>query len=244
MQSRQQNVQQNSLFGADEGGLPPITWPDVAPWDDLQALQHEFSALGFYLSAHPLESYRLLLQKLDVVPAAKAAEAIARSATTRVKLAGVVVAKQERTAKSGNRFAFVQLSDSKGGYEVTLFSEQLSAARDVLNAGQLILLDADVQLGSPNNPDDVRFIGRNVELLEKAVAKMAMGLRIDVGDISALPELQKTIAPLLAGKGRIQLVVAVDDKDIEIDLPQLYQISPALRHAVRRIAGVRDVQEV
>ncbi|NBX73999.1 MAG: DNA polymerase III subunit alpha [Alphaproteobacteria bacterium] len=244
VQSRQQNVQQNSLFGADEGGLPPITWPDVAPWDDLQALQHEFSALGFYLSAHPLESYRLLLQKLDVVPAAKAAEAIARSATTRVKLAGVVVAKQERTAKSGNRFAFVQLSDSKGGYEVTLFSEQLSAARDVLNAGQLILLDADVQLGSPNNPDDVRFIGRNVELLEKAVAKMAMGLRIDVGDISALPELQKTIAPLLAGKGRIQLVVAVDDKDIEIDLPQLYQISPALRHAVRRIAGVRDVQEV
>ena len=42
-----------------------------------------------------------------------------------------MVVKQERTAKSGNRFAFVSLSDASGLYEVTLFSETLAMSREL-----------------------------------------------------------------------------------------------------------------
>ena len=61
-------------------------------------------------------------------------------------MAGVVINKQERVAKSGNRFAFVSLSDSTGVYEVTLFSELLATSRDLLEPGKSVVLMVDVQV--------------------------------------------------------------------------------------------------
>ena len=56
------------------------------------------------------------------------------------KMAGVVAARQERKSARGNRFAFVQLSDPTGGYEVTLFSEVLEASRDHLEPGAQVVI--------------------------------------------------------------------------------------------------------
>ena len=60
-------------------------------------------------------------------------------------MAGIIIAKQERTAKSGNRFAFCSLSDASGVYEVTPFQETLAQARELLVAGTAVLLNVDVQ---------------------------------------------------------------------------------------------------
>ncbi len=46
------------------------------------------------------------------------------------KMAGVVAGRQERKSARGNRFAFAQLSDTTGAYEVTIFSDVLEKSRD------------------------------------------------------------------------------------------------------------------
>ncbi|MDP9128026.1 MAG: DNA polymerase III subunit alpha, partial [Pseudomonadota bacterium] len=133
--SQQANAERSSgqvnMFGG-EGGTTKPPLPAAKMWDELTRLQHEFSALGFYLSAHPLDNYRAVLERMGVVTAGTIASQKRATGPSRYKLAGVVLSKQERTSRNGNKFAFVQLSDMGGAFELTVFSELLAAKRDVL----------------------------------------------------------------------------------------------------------------
>ena len=86
------------------------------------------------------------LQRLGVTRAADLPALLQRGAPGRIKLAGTVIDKQERTSAKGNRFAFVQCSDQSGAFEVTVFSEVLGAKRNLLEAGQAVLISCDGRL--------------------------------------------------------------------------------------------------
>lgn len=102
--------------------------------------------IGFYLSAHPLDAYGVALKRLGVVRALDLPQRLRHGGAARVKLAGSVIGKQERTSAKGNRFAFVQCSDASGVFEVTLFSEVLAMARDLLASGKPWPISADARL--------------------------------------------------------------------------------------------------
>src|SRR5690606_17322135 len=97
------------------------------------------------LSSHPLESYGALLQRRRVVTVADLPRAVAQRTSGRITLAGIVVGKQERTSKQGKRFAFIQLSDQTGTYEVTAFQEVLQAARDLLEGGRPLIVEVSAE---------------------------------------------------------------------------------------------------
>jgi len=85
---------QVSLFGG--GGGPALTPPELpaaAPWDPLEKLRHEFDAIGFYLSAHPLDAYAAPLRRLEVVRVADLPARLARGGSTRYRMAGIVIAR-------------------------------------------------------------------------------------------------------------------------------------------------------
>ena len=136
---------QVSMFGAGHATASKPPLPEAKTWDDLTRLQHEFQALGFYLSAHPLDNYKGILERMGVVAASGVASRQRAIGPSRFKLAGVVLAKQERTSKQGNKFAFIQMSDQGGAFEITVFSELLAAKRDQLEPGQAVLLEVDAQ---------------------------------------------------------------------------------------------------
>ena len=96
--------------------LSELRLRDRPEWPPLERLRHEFEALGFYLSAHPLDGYGRTLERLGVVPVERLAATIAqqRGDAARVKVAGVVVSAKLRTSARGNRFAFVALTDQSG----------------------------------------------------------------------------------------------------------------------------------
>ena len=66
----------------------------------------EDELIGFYLSSHPLASYERSLQRLKVSRAADLPALLQRGVPGRIKLAGTVIDRQERTSAKGNRFAF------------------------------------------------------------------------------------------------------------------------------------------
>ena len=166
--SQQTNAERSSgqanMFASSQGAArPPL--PQAKGWDDLTRLQHEFGALGFYLSAHPLDNYRAILERIGATPADQIASKQRAAGPSRFKLAGIVVSKQERTSKQGNKFAFVQLSDGSGAFEVTVFSELLAAKRDVMEPGQAVLVEVDAQTNTQGGKqgeggNDLRFIAR------------------------------------------------------------------------------------
>ncbi len=238
MNDREAN--QASLFAAsDVAASVRPTIADLPEWPVEERLQREFEALGFYLSAHPLESHRKLCDRLGVVQWADVASGATRG--ERVKLAGIVGSRRLTTSSRGSRMAFVQMSDASGSYEVTLFSEVLAASRELLDAGKPLLVTVDVQ----RREEDIRLTAQRVEVLEEVASHVAAGLRIFVGDEAPFDTLAAVFREHGAkGRGRVSLVLNADDREVELELPASYRISPAIRGAIKSIPGVIDVQDI
>ncbi|WP_207458510.1 DNA polymerase III subunit alpha [Azospirillum sp. SYSU D00513] len=230
-----------NLFGGAAGGLKEPDLPKLKEWEPLEKLKNEFQAIGFYLSAHPLDAFAGPLGRMQVKKSAELTAAISKGGSTRYKMAGIVVSRKEKTAKSGNRFAFVELSDATGGFEVTCFSEILSANRELLEAGRPVLMTVDAQL----NGEEVRLTCQEVRPLEEAVASVSEGLRIVVRDDKPLDGLRGMLDRLGRGKGKIHLLVELDAlKEVDIQLPGAYAITAQSRAALKAVPGIVEVVEL
>ncbi|CAN5770963.1 DNA polymerase III subunit alpha [soil metagenome] len=230
---------QNSLFG-DDTAQRRTALPKVPDWAPMERLQNEFAAIGFYLSSHPLASYERSLERLRVTRAADLQTLLARGAPGRIKLAGMVIDRQERTSAKGNRFAFVQCSDQSGAFELTIFSELLGSKRNLLEPGQAVLVSVDGRLDG----EQVKLTAQTVEKLEDAVVNAAAGLRIVLSDPVALEALRKTLEGK-RGRGRVTLVVPMpDDAEAEVTLPGSYSIAAGLRDAIGGLPGIAQVEEI
>jgi DNA polymerase-3 subunit alpha len=231
---------QESLFGGANPAPRPAL-PAIPDWNPIDRLKHEFDAIGFYLSAHPIDGYERALRSLGVTRFADAPKRLAQGAT-RLKLAGTILSKQERTARTGNRFAFVQLSDPSGTGEVTMFAEVLATCRDLLEVGTAVLVTAEGKLEG----DAPRLTASAIEPLDRAAASAALGLRIFVEKPeTAVPTLQSLLSPKRGGRGLVSIVVSTADgsNEVEFDLKDGYAIPPPFMAAIKSVPGVLEVQE-
>src|SRR5487761_701470 len=232
--------QQVNLFGGDAGPAAMPSLPAATDWPLAERLQKEFEAIGFYLSSHPLNPYGKSLARLGVLRFADLARRPA-GAETRVKLAGVVIGSKERTSARGNRFAFLQVSDTSGIYEMMAFAEVLRDSRPLFESGQPLLVTADVRVEG----DTFRLTAQRIEALDKVAAGAAAGLRLVLEREEALPGVRKAVATESGGRGRVSVVVALDDaREVEIALPGGFKVTPRLAAALQTVPGIREVAEI
>ena len=229
---------QIGLFG---GAAPqPMRLPAMPDWPPLERLGFEAEAIGFHLTAHPLDMYAVLLHRLGAVGSGRL-EALAASGVTRVKLAGCVIARKERPTRTGSKMAWVRLSDAAGSYEVTFFSETLAASGELLRDGAPILVTADLK----QEGEAMRITAAAAISLEQAAAEAGAGIRIWLGQSAALPHIRTILERERKGKGRVTLLPRLDDaRDVEIELPGGFNVTPRLAQALKMIPGVERVEEV
>jgi len=228
---------QNELFGAIEE-RQPLLLPAVDPWLAAEKLQREHDAVGFYFSAHPLDEYRPVLQRMRVQSWAEFAESV-RNGATAGRLAGTVTAKQERRIRTGSRMAAVQLSDPTGSYEAVLFSEGLTEYRDLLEPGKSVV----VLVGAEERPEGISVRIQSVESLDHAMASLQQ-IRVYLRDEAPLPSVQKHLAG--KGEGEVSLVLLLEEgrREVEMRLPGRYAITPQIASALRAVRGVVQVEMV
>jgi DNA polymerase-3 subunit alpha len=214
--------------------------PIVDGWPPIEKLKAEFDALGFYLSAHPLDDYDGILRRANITPYAEFFERLDDTERS-VKLAGTIVAKREQRSQRGNPFAFVTLSDQSGEYEVTLFSELLSAHRELLETGSLVVMNVTGRL----DRDRPRLTAQSLQAVDKLADAATGGLRVFVADAKPLASLQDRLKASGQGKGYVHLVLLAKERrpEIEMRIPGSYAVGPRVRGALTAIAGVIDVQE-
>jgi len=236
--TRERNDSQIGMFGADDVATKAAAKLAERPdWPLMERLRNEFDAIGFYLSAHPLDAYGKSLQRLQVETYSE----ILRDGESRpVHLAGTVTGKKVRTSQKGNKFAFVSMSDATGGYEITLFSEQLAAAGDLLEVGNNIYVAAAAQFEG----ESVRFIANTIKSLDVVAANTATGVTIYIDDANPLESIKAVLEREGKGRGLVKFVVNMDMvREADIVLEGRYQISPVVLQAVKAIPGITDIQE-
>jgi len=239
--AEERESRQESLFGnLDPSFAPRPALPLVADWPPVERLQHEFAAIGFYLSSHPLDPYGKSLERAGVIRFADLAAGLAANDASRFRLAGIVVGRKERTSARGNRFAFVQMSDPSGIFEVTLFSETLSEARGLLDSGQPLVVTVDVR----SEEESLRLTVQKIEPLDTVVAHAAAGLRVFLGEARALSSLKSVIAREAGGRGRVTVVLDLPSREVEIAIPGGFKVDPRTRAAVKSLPGIIDVHDI
>ena len=231
---------QIGLFGGVLSKPEPLRMPDAPDWGLLERLSFEAEAIGFHLTAHPLDAYAQALRRLGAVRANEV-EARARAGVTRVKVAGTVIATKERITRTGSRMAWVRISDASGSVEVTCFSEVLARSRETLGHGSNVLVSADLKVEG----EAVRVTAQDVSLLDQAAASAGASIRIWLRETEAVPHIRDLLARQGAGKGRVILVPRIDpERSVEIALPGGYSVTPRLAQALTIVPGVERVDEV
>jgi DNA polymerase-3 subunit alpha len=232
---------QESLFGGiDPAFAARPALPVVEDWPPVERLQQEFAAIGFYLSSHPLDPYGRSLERAGIVKFADLPAALAAGGNSRFRLAGIVAGKKERTSARGSRFAFVQMSDTSGVYEVMLFSELLREARALLEAGEPLVVTIEAR----RDEDNLRLAAQKIEPLDDVVAHAAAGLKVFLGKPEALPSLKGLFARETGGRGRLSLVLDLPQREVEIAIPGGFRVDPKVRAAIKSLPGVVDVHDI
>ncbi|MBL4804557.1 MAG: DNA polymerase III subunit alpha, partial [Alphaproteobacteria bacterium] len=238
---------QSSLFGGgDEGGeglgMPEL--PNVQPWDPLERLEREFKAVGFYLSAHPLDSRQQQFENLKIASLASVEEALQNVAASRFQMAGVLLKKQEKVSQKGSKYAFLQLSDPTGIYEVTLFSELLATSREYLEAGNSLLLGVEAE----QREDQIRFTCTRIEPLDGALENKIRSIDIHMDSRVAGAEPINEIKKFLDIEGQGSMVINLhvridDDRVVTMTLPKRWSLSSQARNIIRTQDGISDILE-
>ena len=234
---RERESGQVSMFGGDTAS-DDIRLASTPDWPVHERLGEEFSAMGFYLSGHPLDSYGAALKRLGVTTFA-AMQEDRRRGGFKVKLAGTVIKKSERRGRKGDMFAFVSFSDPTGMFEIMLFPEVLAASRPLLEAGKSLIINVSVDVDG----EELKLRAASILDLDQAAAQAGEGMVVRLSDTAALSALHAELQQ--PGKGLVNIVVPGDaGEEVEIELKNRIAVTATLRNRVAALPGVASVEAV
>lgn len=241
------NTGTEDLFGSFDGKKTTLDLRPVKAWTQLERLQSEFEALGFYLSGHPLDSYENILKGMKVQKWIEFEAAISGGLNS-ARLAGIVLSVRERRSQKGNKFAFAIFSDTSGQFEAVIFSDILNTNRDLLEVGSRVL----ITVVADKDGDTTKLRVQTLENLDRVAENMERRYKIylDTERFLAqeenLKDFMLELKPnALNGRrgGEVRLVVLVGAKEVEVILPGRYEISPAALGKISTIKGIQEIQE-
>jgi DNA polymerase-3 subunit alpha len=250
----QRGSSQVSLFGEAGDDLPEPRLPQMDDWLPNERLSEEHAGVGFYLSGHPLDDYMPPLKRSGVKSLSEVAAAAERAPLV-AKMAGSVAGRQERKSARGNRFAFVQLSDPTGLYEVTVFSETLEVARDLLEPGQNVVLTVQANMEA----DQLKLLCTGVAPVDAGIARAGKSeIRVFIEEPAAALSVKSLLERYrddgsVRGRGAVTLSTlgveldvggSLRACDIDIALGDGWPMNPQVKSALRSLRGVVAVEEV
>ena len=221
----------NTLFGADE--FVAIAKPEIPPcerWSDLERLNKEKELVGIYLSAHPLDAYRVILEYVcntGVIELNDRENLQGKEIT----MGGIVTGFREGTTKNGKPFGILKLEDFTGSGEIPLFGQDYINYGRYGRLGMYLLISARME---PMRWDPKRFdlrIGQ-IRLLQdekdKLIEKISITLSIHGLDEPTINELS-TLIKKHPGNSLLYFKVIDSEHNISLNL-----FAPNLRVEVTR----------
>ncbi|HVY52081.1 MAG TPA: DNA polymerase III subunit alpha, partial [Devosia sp.] len=225
------------MFAADTP--EPIRLPqNVPPWDLAQRLERERAAIGFHISAHPLDDYQSLFESMKIIPYARFEHGVREGELSAGRLAGTIATRADRRTKKGTPMISLSLSDPSGSYEVIGFSEAVEAYGRILQPGASVILNVEAD----ERPDGISLRLMSAAPLEDAAQKAGKSLTIEASSEICLAPIRSQLKP--GGNGRITFIVMREQgrRLYEVDIGGGWQISPALAGAIKSFDGVVDVR--
>ena len=187
----------NSLFGGDnavEIATPPIIKGEQ--WSDIERLNKEREYVGIYLSAHPLDEYRIVLDNLCNTKCAELNDLSTLSDREDIIFGGIVTSNQQKYTKSGKPCGFVNIEDYNGTGQLAFFGEDWGKWNGMLIVGSSVYITAKcVPRFRDSNLYDLKV--QNIEYLptvkERSIDRFTINITTDDLDSLVVEELNQII---------------------------------------------------
>ncbi len=211
---------QISLFGGISEIKPTRPEPrPTEPWSTLQQLNLEKEHVGIYLSAHPLDEYRMVIDHFTNANFADLEE-IASLKGKDLKVAGIVTAVEHKITKTGKPFGRMSMEDFSDTHTFTFFSPDYLTFKNYMQPGYAVLLTGKVD-SHRFNEGEFEFKVREMNLLADVGEKMIKSVTLTIPlDIITRELVTEIVEKVQKNKGKTTLKFRVYDsvQKISIDL--------------------------
>ena len=211
MLKNENSSSQQSLFGDDDGfEIVKPSPPEAPEWPKLEKLNREKEVVGIFLSAHPLDDYRLEMKTFCNIP-------ISRLSNMRdllgqeVVIAGMVTEARSGTSKNGKPFGSFTLQDYTDSYRFMLFDKDYVNNSKFCNPGYFLLVKGKVQKRMYRE-DELEVKIHSIHLLTSVKEELIKSFTIIIPVDSLNDELINKLKEKVAGhKGKTQLKFMLAD---------------------------------
>ena len=195
------DASQFSIFDMDESVQENehIDFPSCEPWSSYEQIKYEKEVAGFYISGHPLDEYKPIIQNFSTVNLSQVSDLdYMKSKFVSGKafsFVAVVTEAVTRLTKKGNEFGVINLEDYEGSWKWNLFGEEYAKFKHLFENGKRLFIRARLKTKTWWNPETkeetVRVDVEPIEIiwLEDAYEKLCHEMRIVVGIADIYPEI-------------------------------------------------------
>ena len=188
---------QATLFGDSLDMV--ITKPEVpstvTPWSDLERLNRERELIGIYITGHPLDAYRIILEKVCTNGVADLEDLYALNRTD-ITFGGIVSAVSEKPTNKGTPYGNVRIEDMSGSFEMKMFGQEWAAWKSYFSVGSSIYVTAQVTPHKWRKEELEIHIGK-IEFLadvcDKLLERITLSLRLEQFNEQTARELSSLI---------------------------------------------------
>jgi DNA polymerase-3 subunit alpha len=213
---------QHSLFGGEqEVMLPKIELPVCPPWRKMDQLKFEKEIIGFYMSGHPLDEFRLEIENFCTVSIGELKADMRVFKGREVVFAGIVTEANQRTGKTGKPYGSFVVEDYFDSIQIMLFSEEFLKVKHFLDVDCFVYIKARIE-SRYDSPDQLNLRINSVTLLQEVFEKFAKSITVSI----ALEDVTKekidfllSMAKKHKGKNLLKIQVKDEEEKLSVDLP-------------------------
>ncbi len=208
---RSASAGQDSLFGgvaaADEPKHESIKLDK--DWSRSQLLAAEKNAIGFYVTAHPLDDYARAIAEVNccTIAQAQAANADEQTSMTSMTLAGIVAQIQVKLTKKGDKFAVLDLEDQTGDVKCVMWSNTYKRCAAMCMENEAIIVNGRLDCAEAG---ERTFIIDGVQKLSEAVQQRAKFLSVRLSSAHKSESIDSLFAVLNANQGNCEVGFEVE----------------------------------
>lgn len=216
----EQNVAKNSLFGGDASfdiSKPEI--PNMEKWSDLERLNKEREVIGIYLSAHPLDDYKLVLDYICNVSVGEL-ENKSELINKDIICGGMVTEIKEGITKNNTPYLVIKIEDFAGNGEIPLFGDDYINFSKYGKIGLSLFIKGKMQ-GRTYNPDIIDFKISSIDLMnnvaDKLINKITLNIPLEYLNFNMIDSLYSLISSN-SGNSLLYFDIYDGEKDMKVEL--------------------------